>query len=171
MRSTVDDYSDLPDWIRPGARVARLDHSRASMLTVTKITKTQIVTLEANGLGIRRFDRTPVAPDYHELRNNPDAPHTYRERGSYSACLVTRDDPRVVQILREHKIRVATSTAISVAENARIRWNNPTNDEKKLDLDVRAMLVFDEVDEAIAKARRRIQRAMVDLPTAVEDKS
>ena len=57
---TIDTFDDLPNWIRPGARLAVIG-SGWSLITVTKITRTQIVAVsDRYSNTVNRFDRKPV---------------------------------------------------------------------------------------------------------------
>jgi hypothetical protein len=114
---------------------------------------------------VYRFDRVGVEPGWYEKKENPNAPLTYRQRGDHSVKLVRRDEPLVIEIVRDQRIRSAVLTALGVAERSRKRWGNPNADEESLDLNVRALIVLDEVETAITEAKRLIMRAMVDLPT------
>lgn len=146
--ATADTYDDLPSWIRPGAKLAAIDGGHA-LVTVTKITRAQIVAVADGGRRSEyRFNRTPV-PARPPYRPEPE----YRLRGTYSGSLVRRDHPHV----KRERIDAIAKNATHEAEQARRVYGNPKASGDKRPIDERAMDLLDAIENAARKARRQIE--------------
>lgn len=97
MPSTVDDYSDLPQWVRPHARLALASvdtYGRvfsATLVTVVRITEHRIVVTTGTG-----------SPIQVNRRDNKYGYDRLRARGDFSGELVERT-PEVIAFLRVQK--------------------------------------------------------------------
>ncbi len=148
--AVADDYADLPDWIRPGAKLAVL--LGGALVTVTRITRTQIVATRdgrSDGSVEYRFDRTPI-PANPPYRPNPE----YRRRGAYGDHLVQRSHPHIVEML----IDQAAQRAAQDVEAAYKVYRNPKTNGDSRPVEERAMDLLDAIENAARKARRKVER-------------
>lgn len=145
-----DDYADLPDWIRPGAELAALGSVGFVMVTVTRITRTQIVTVWDNRTSVEyRFNRTPVpANDSH--RPEPE----YQQRGTYFGKLVQRSHPDITRVCID---RIARNAAHRVEEALKV-YGNPRAAGDGRPVEERAMDLLDAIENAARSARRKVEQ-------------
>lgn len=145
--ATTDDYSDLPDWIRPGAKLA-ID-TTGTLITVTRITATQIITVgDRYRNATYRFNRKP------NPANPPYRPEPrYMQRGEYSRYLVRRNHPDVIAQL----VNEIAGAAVEAVDAARKVYRNPRTSGDDRPLPERAMDLLDAIENAARKARREIE--------------
>lgn len=149
----IDDYADLPGWIRPGAKLAALSARAATLLTVRRFTRTQIVCESASGTEYR-FYRTP------EMRGNWRTPAEKTPEwcavGDRFITLVKRDHPYVV----EDRIRAVMQRASrDVEASIKARTSGwASKEEKARPIEERAFDFFDEVENIVRAARRKVEQ-------------
>lgn len=149
----ADTYDDLPEWIRPGAKLATLG-SGYELVIVKKITRTQIVVHPAQHPSAEsRFDRTPVRVNGQEGQ--------YRQRGSYSVTLVRRDHPVIVGM---RITRIAVNAAAEVATLRKAHDNALYDKADKRSREERALDLLDGIENAARAARRKVE-ALLDPST------
>jgi hypothetical protein len=149
----IDDYSDLPDWIRPGAKLARLGLSDYSFVTVTKITRTQIVAVEKpdeRGFASEyRFDRKPIPAD----RLTGEGEQWRRRGGAYFEFLKRRDHPEIVNSRVSAIVRNASYQIELEWKTHNTAKRNSSKSPGEL-----AMDYFDAVENITRAARRKVER-------------
>jgi len=150
----ADPYADLSPWIRPGAKLANLIYQdRYSLVTVTNITRTQIVAVaDSNPHSVHnpsivyRYERIPGREFY------PHEGPCHQLRGRRGARLVRRTHPTVVSL----RIDAIAKQAMHEADLARSRYGNPIREGDTRPRDERALAMLDDIENAARTARTRI---------------
>jgi len=151
-----DEYPDLEDWIRPGAKLASLSYrDSTAMLTVTKITKTQIVCVsDTNPDADYRFERTAIK------RSTYDTTTWHYLRGNRGVRLVQRNHPDVVRL----QVAGVARQAATAAEEARKRFGNPEANGDERPVEERALTMLDDIENAARAARHKILNLIARSP-------
>jgi len=151
------DYPDLPAWAQPGQKAARIANSGTEMVTVTRVTKTQIVTLDSHSHE-HRFERTPRPPD---ARNAGFVDVRFRERGQYWTDLCNPDEPRAHADLLRAALMASVRSAWRVSEDAA---RKVSRGEAKIpggngELEQWAVEQLDALENAVRTARCKVEKA------------
>lgn len=142
-----DEYADLASWVRPKAALAMLGLNDATMVTVTHITRTQIVCVaDSNKHAIYRFHRELRRP----LGTSYDSERLEHELiGDRLVHLARRDHTEVIQY-RVRGVMINLGTAIRAAVTPKFGKDPRSQDE-------RAMETLDALENLVRKARRRVE--------------
>jgi hypothetical protein len=146
--------ADLPDWIRPGAKLAALNFRDSYwLLTVSHITKTQIVCVpDANQATDYRFEREATS-------HFGDAP-AHRLRGKKGTRLVQRSHPDVTRL----RIDALVKGAAEEAGAARTRYGQPRANGDDRPIEERALSLLDDIENAARLARRQVLHLIASCP-------
>lgn len=153
------EYPDLPAWAQPGRKAARIATSGTQIVTVTRITKTQIVTLDKHGF-VHRFERTPRQPK--ELYRRPEFVDVrFRERGESWADLCNPDEPRAHADLLRDALTTAVRDTWRISEEAARKVGRgevkiPGGNDA---LEQWAVEQLDILEDAVRRARNKVENA------------
>lgn len=153
------EYPDLPVWAQPGQKAVRMRFGDATRVTIVRVTKTQIVAVSRFNQEFR-FERKALAPGEYGSAYEHWADFGFKERGEWSAYLVTPDEPRAhASFLRAGLLRVVRE-AQDVGERAReARRRGEVKPPDKLgDLEQWAVEQLDELENAIRTARSEVEK-------------
>lgn len=140
---SADEYGDLPGWIRPGAKLAMLQLGDATMVTVTHLTRTQIVTVaDSNKHAIYRFHR-------EERKLFGSRGMGYELMGEVLAQLVRRDHTEVTQACIRYTVADLRSSVRKIV--------TPAFGKDGRSADEVAMELLDQLENAVRKARRKVE--------------
>lgn len=141
-----DEYPDLPGWITPGAKLAALGLDSATMVTVTKITQTQIVTVaDSNKSAVLRFRR-------EECKEIGGSAWVRELIGNRLVVLERRDHTRVVQFKIRGVIQ-GLAQDVRSAVTPKFVKDDRTEDE-------RAMAILDDLENLVRRARKKVERLL-----------
>ena len=147
-------YEDLPEWAQPGARAAHSTNGGVEPVTVSHVTKTQIVAKSARGIEYR-YEREPATPHYGEKWDRP----RYKQRGEWGHHLMSLDEPRVQRDLMRSAIRSAM-LSVETSVDGWSKYRIGRRPEEKRPLDEVAMEELDAIENAVRAARRKIEGAL-----------
>lgn len=148
------EYPDLPVWAQPGGTAVNYHIGEAEIVTVTRVTKTQLVVQGTHTE--RRYDRE--VPTGGWGRSEFEGPH-YRRRGSYSTYLISPDEPKArAALLRAEVERAVVNAEVSVEKLVRDR-RNPSRDDKRTQAE-KALHEIDLIENAARIARKKIMEAL-----------
>lgn len=147
-----DEYADLPEWIRPGAKLAALSLDSATLVTVQRFTKTQIVCLTSTSAEYRFYRK----PEMVGWRTPGEKTPEWCAVGDRFISLVQRNHPYVV---RERIRNTMTRAARDIEASVKTRTSSWAPEaERKRPIDERAMDFFDEVENIVRAARRQVEQ-------------
>lgn len=155
-------YPDLPAWAQPGATAAIVGGGDdGHLVTIARVTKSQIIATIKGNSGEYRFDRAPVEPSRASYERWGDT--VFRLRGSYSRRLADPDEPGVARSLLRDTVKDAMA-----AVRSRIEYTTKEQRDRAYRRDPKetrtvdeiALADLDELENIVRAARKRIEQTL-----------
>ena len=161
-------YDDLPAWAQPGATAVVYHIGSATVVTVERVTKTQIVG--RTRYAELRFERKPQEIGPYSVRDFQGP--QFKQRGTYSTYLVSPDEPRARKALLHEAVKLAVSNAEGSVDKQVMARRKPDRNDKR-SLVEKALHEVDMIENAARLARKAIMEAVGKYgePEAAEKES